>query len=839
MAGRAETPEAAPERRRGGGSSLRNIALFLGTLLALHGAINLCHEYGWCGGSTLAGEEEWPVVDVVYTWVNGSDPLHRDSLEELKRSRGLLEACEGEEEDCDVDFIATASRFQDNEELRYSLRSIEKFVPWARHVFLVTNGQVPHWLDVEHPRVSLVTHAEIYANASHLPTFSSPSIESHLHRIPGLAKNFIYFNDDVMIGRPLSRDDFYTDSAGTKVYLSWPVPLCKPGCVSNFLGDGVCDEKCNVTECNFDHGDCINPTEFRGKHSGSKNKALKAHDERSQFYCATSCPDNWVGDKHCDRSCNVPSCAYDAGDCGIEAIRDGIHMHVLTRKERQITLPPLTEAVQLSLKDVLGEGKVKEVYHDNKRLVRTATMAQTYGTLILTFHRGIEEEEVLLQLSGDFGPEGEEEELKWMLRLCTAESCRLPERESEEGETAAAVREDQCEGPVAWWREVSGLCTAVWERSGTDGENEDTEGDDGNAAQGEQGEREGERKRESERAGKSEEADEEEEEGELLLDPQPALVQEPLFEGLRAGLQAMAPHGFPGGRHLLDMFADSLRHTSHKLTQKFGSMERKVPAHMPHMINKDIIEELHDLLPEEFEKTSANQLRSADDIQFALSYFYYLIQRPPRFTIEEKFKELDVDEDGLLSHNELRTIAVRIYGNNPLDEDLLGEMRQALYDHSTRPDQAVDVDALLETETVRSELEQWYTDVLATKWEKMGTDEVAFLRINQNDTDLLSRLDGIRERRHLFICLNDDIEHDDPRAADAVALLHEFYRSLVPLPSSFELPPERYHQHSYIEDVRAAIYQRNLRKWAAVATCIVIVASMLWRLRGSISEFLR
>lgn len=58
---------------------------------------------------------------------------------------------------------------------------------------------------------------EIFANASHLPTFSSPAIESNLHKIPGLSDKFIYMNDDVMFGREVWPDDFYTYSNGQKV----------------------------------------------------------------------------------------------------------------------------------------------------------------------------------------------------------------------------------------------------------------------------------------------------------------------------------------------------------------------------------------------------------------------------------------------------------------------------------------------------------------------------------------------------------------------------------------------------------------------------------------------
>ena len=52
----------------------------------------------------------------------------------------------------------SASRFEDNEELRYSLRSIERFAPWVRHIYIITNGQIPYWLNLENPRITIVTH---------------------------------------------------------------------------------------------------------------------------------------------------------------------------------------------------------------------------------------------------------------------------------------------------------------------------------------------------------------------------------------------------------------------------------------------------------------------------------------------------------------------------------------------------------------------------------------------------------------------------------------------------------------------------------------------------------
>jgi hypothetical protein len=39
------------------------------------------------------------------------------------------------------------------------------------------------------------------ASSPFLPTFSSPAIEANLHRIAGLSEHFLYFNDDVFLGK--------------------------------------------------------------------------------------------------------------------------------------------------------------------------------------------------------------------------------------------------------------------------------------------------------------------------------------------------------------------------------------------------------------------------------------------------------------------------------------------------------------------------------------------------------------------------------------------------------------------------------------------------------------
>ncbi|XP_012280887.2 N-acetylglucosamine-1-phosphotransferase subunits alpha/beta-like, partial [Orussus abietinus] len=180
-------------------------------------------------------------IDVVYTWVNGSDPAF---LKNLQRYVSLN------------DINAATPRFSDKDELRYSLRSIEMYAPWVRHVYIVTNGQIPNWLDMDNPRMTLITHDDIFLDPADLPTFSSPAIESHIHRIPGLSDKFLYFNDDVMLGAEIWPEDFITQAGGQKIYQAWWVPDCSEICPWAWVGDGACDPACNTTLCEFDGGDC-------------------------------------------------------------------------------------------------------------------------------------------------------------------------------------------------------------------------------------------------------------------------------------------------------------------------------------------------------------------------------------------------------------------------------------------------------------------------------------------------------------------------------------------------------------------------------------------------------
>lgn len=65
--------------------------------------------------------------------------------------------------------------------------------------------------------------------------------------------------------------------------------------------------------------------------------------------------------------------------------------------------------------------------------------------------------------------------------------------------------------------------------------------------------------------------------------------------------------------------------------------------------------------PEEFDKTSFHKVRHSEDMQFAFSYFYYLMSAVQPLNISQVFDEVDTDQSGILSDREIRTLATRIH----------------------------------------------------------------------------------------------------------------------------------------------------------------------------------
>lgn len=142
-------------------------------------------------------------IDAVITWVDGNDEHHREKM---------LPYVEDKNSVSNKNF---RTRFDQVNEIKYTIDSILKFAPFMERIFVVTDQQVPDFLVNKEPKyknVFIVDHSEIFQNYQELmPVFNCRPIETLLYRIPGLSEHFVYFNDDMILMNPTKPSDYFVD----------------------------------------------------------------------------------------------------------------------------------------------------------------------------------------------------------------------------------------------------------------------------------------------------------------------------------------------------------------------------------------------------------------------------------------------------------------------------------------------------------------------------------------------------------------------------------------------------------------------------------------------------
>ena len=133
-------------------------------------------------------------IDVLIKYIDLSDPkLNREGIKQIPKD-------------------------ESNNELKYSVRSILKYIPWIRKIFiLMPNEKVSFFKPPEEIKDKIV-----YVKDKDLLGFdsaSSPAFQFNLWRMKhfGMSENFILMDDDYFIGRPLSKSNFFYEENG-KVY---------------------------------------------------------------------------------------------------------------------------------------------------------------------------------------------------------------------------------------------------------------------------------------------------------------------------------------------------------------------------------------------------------------------------------------------------------------------------------------------------------------------------------------------------------------------------------------------------------------------------------------------
>lgn len=138
-------------------------------------------------------------IDFVVTWVDETDPNW------VKQKNIFIEQCDKR--------LNKEARYRDWGFFKYWFRSVEKYAPWVNKIFLITEGHLPQWINIHHPKLVHIRHCD-YISAEFLPTFNSNVIELNLANIDELSEHFVLFNDDIFINAPVQQTDFFARRGG-------------------------------------------------------------------------------------------------------------------------------------------------------------------------------------------------------------------------------------------------------------------------------------------------------------------------------------------------------------------------------------------------------------------------------------------------------------------------------------------------------------------------------------------------------------------------------------------------------------------------------------------------
>ncbi len=259
-----------------------------------------------------------------------------------------------------------------------------------------------------------------------------------------------------------------------------------------------------------------------------------------------------------------------------------------------------------------------------------------------------------------------------------------------------------------------------------------------------------------------------------------------------------------------DTFADSLRYVNKLFNQIYGFMPRKVPAHIPHLIDIDIMNKLENKFRTEFDLTSSHRLRSSNDMQFAFSYYYFIMSELEEFNASKLFDEFDINQNGLLDDIELMIINFKL-SSRPFSSSNLGASISDMFTlNSDLSKQLNDCKSNL-TENLTNGLinkqqfiscdsfvnylkeKLWNLDTKSNnarfkyKHESVGDEDTKFVMIAGDPLEIEIKLNNLIREPQKFICLNDNIDYKIKYEANELKrLLKYFYSTLFPLSSMFE-----------------------------------------------------
>ena len=160
--------------------------------------------------------------------------------------------------------------------------------------------------------------------------------------------------------------------------------------MDTWVGDGFCDAACNVTRCAWDAGDCALATvKTRGRshtafNSGVHGAPAAAAAWTPPNYCAVGCPNNWIGDKVCDKRCEAPECGWDGADCGMARLTGDASIPGLEAPVNgSVRAPGHARALWLNVSRAAGGGRVVTAEASELHALRVAVLSEHHSVLTL------------------------------------------------------------------------------------------------------------------------------------------------------------------------------------------------------------------------------------------------------------------------------------------------------------------------------------------------------------------------------------------------------------------------------------------------------------------------
>lgn len=182
-------------------------------------------EDQWLSTGTFNNREHTlkePRIDFVYLWVNGSEEAFQNTKRPFEENSVL--------NDADGKWLSShgVNRYRSWDELRYAIRSVEKYAGAFRNqIQIIVNSvygtdsgkQVPTWLkrDPSVEAVIKVMSQEEFMDKKAqacLPTFNSLTIENQLFNTPSDTDYMFALSDDMLLGRQHAASDIVSPLFG-------------------------------------------------------------------------------------------------------------------------------------------------------------------------------------------------------------------------------------------------------------------------------------------------------------------------------------------------------------------------------------------------------------------------------------------------------------------------------------------------------------------------------------------------------------------------------------------------------------------------------------------------